>query len=74
MLDGLRWIESVRDILPDGAGVPASYTVLPTLHPSFRVLGLSSPIMTNQATYNLSLIEVTIIFFNTIMHAVPTAL
>ena len=59
-------------LLPDGAGSPAPYTVLPTLHPSFRVLGLSSPFLTNQSTYNLSLVEISTIFSNTIMHAAPT--
>lgn len=58
-------------LLPDGSGSPASYTALPALHPSLRVMGLSSPFLTNPSAYDLSLVEVSTIFSNTITHAVP---
>lgn len=59
-------------LCPDGAGSPAPYTALPVLHPSFRVMGLSSPFLTNPSGYNLSLVEISTIFSDTIMQAAPT--
>lgn len=58
-------------LFPDGAGSPATYTSFPILHPSFRVMALSSPFLTNPSTYNLSLVEVSTIFSNTIARAAP---
>ncbi|CAD6579475.1 MAG: hypothetical protein ASARMPRED_009148 [Alectoria sarmentosa] len=59
-------------LLPEGSGSPAPYTALPTLHPSFRIMALSSPFLTNPSAFTLSLVEVSTIFSNTIMHAAPT--
>ncbi|KAM0800777.1 hypothetical protein BDR22DRAFT_821296 [Usnea florida] len=58
-------------LLPDGSGSPASYTALTALHPCLRVVGVSSPFLTNPSAYNVSLVEVSTIFSNTVMHAVP---
>ena len=60
-------------LLPNGAGSLAPYTLLP--QPSIHLSvswGSAHLSLTNQSTYNLSLVETSTIFSDTILHAVPT--
>ena len=58
-------------LLPDGAGSPAPYTRLPTLHSALRIIGLTSPFLTNPVEYTISLPEISAIYSATIMDAAP---